>query len=85
VKHRLRAHGLRRGARGRRARPSYGWESLTPTELRVVDLAVLGRTTREIAEQLYISRNTVETHLKHIYRKLGVASRIQLAAAATRR
>jgi DNA-binding CsgD family transcriptional regulator len=54
--------------------------ALTPQEKAVADLARAGRTNREIAAQLYLSVNTVETHLSHVYRKLGVNRRWQLIA-----
>ena len=52
---------------------------LTPTEERVVRLAVAGRTNADVASELAISRQTVEWHLWRAYRKLGVHSREQLA------
>jgi DNA-binding CsgD family transcriptional regulator len=70
--------------RGERKRPSSGWASLTPTERQVTDLVVEGLSNAEIAERLFISVRTVGTHLTHVYGKLGVASRTQLAAAANR-
>lgn len=72
-------------ARGERRRPSSGWRSLTPTELSVVRLATDGLTNPQIAEKLFITRATVKTHLAHVYSKLGVANRAELAAEATRR
>ncbi|MGH9194085.1 MAG: helix-turn-helix transcriptional regulator [Acidimicrobiales bacterium] len=72
-------------ARGARRRPSTGWASLTPTELRVVGLAVEGLTNPEIAARLFISRDTVKTHLSHIYAKLDVANRTELATLAASR
>jgi DNA-binding CsgD family transcriptional regulator len=60
------------------ARP-VGHAVLTPTETSVAELAATGRTTREIAEALYISAKTVEANLTRVYRKLGVANRAQLA------
>jgi DNA-binding NarL/FixJ family response regulator len=48
----------------------------------VVDLAVHGYSAREIGERLLISERTVETHIAHVYRKLGVASRLELARVA---
>jgi predicted ATPase/DNA-binding CsgD family transcriptional regulator len=74
-----------RRARGERRRPSFGWDSLTPTELEVVRLAATGLTNPAIGEQLFISRGTVKTHLLHVFAKLGVHSRAELAAAAIRR
>ena len=53
---------------------------LTPQEQAVADLARAGRTNREIAAQLYLSVNTVQTHLAHVYRKLGINGRWQLIA-----
>jgi len=54
---------------------------LTPMETRVARLAAAGRTNREIAETLYLSVRTVETHLSHAYRKLDVRSRTELTLA----
>ena len=74
-----------RRARGERKRPSFGWDGLTPTEERVVEHVMEGRTNPEIAEAMFISRETVKTHLSHIFTKLGVTSRAELAARAARR
>ena len=68
----------RRG-RGERKRPSSGWASLTPTERDVARLVADGLANNEIAARLFISRRTVQTHLTHVYAKLGIASRVQLA------
>jgi DNA-binding CsgD family transcriptional regulator len=73
----------RRG-RGERKRPSSGWASLTPTELDVVRLVSAGLANKDIATRLFISPRTVETHLTHVYAKLGLASRVQLAQEASR-
>jgi predicted ATPase/DNA-binding CsgD family transcriptional regulator/tetratricopeptide (TPR) repeat protein len=70
---------LRRG-RGARRRPRHGWDALTPTEVEVVRHAAAGLTNPQIAEQLLIARATVKTHLSHVYAKLGVRNRSQLAA-----
>ena len=70
--------------RGERKRPSTGWASLTPTELDVVQLVSEGLGNKDIATRLFVSPRTVETHLTHVYTKLGVASRVQLAQEATR-
>jgi DNA-binding CsgD family transcriptional regulator len=74
----------RRG-HGERKRPSKGWASLTPTELDVVRLACEGLGNKEIATRLFVSPRTVQAHLSHVYSKLGVGSRVQLAQAASRR
>jgi DNA-binding CsgD family transcriptional regulator len=73
-----------RRARGERRRPSFGWDSLTPTELEVVRLAAAGLTNPVIGERLFISRGTVKTHLQHVFAKLSVHSRAELAADAIR-
>jgi DNA-binding CsgD family transcriptional regulator len=84
VEARLRELGVRRGRRGVR-RPRTGWESLTPTERTVVDLAAEGLSNPQIGERLYISRRTVQTHLASVFAKLDISSRVQLAAEAARR
>jgi DNA-binding CsgD family transcriptional regulator len=68
------------GARPRRD-ALRGRDALTPSELRVAQLAAAGRTNREIAEQLFITLRTVEAHLTSSYAKLGIASRQQLEPA----
>ncbi len=69
-------------AGGRPGRPTFtGVESLTPSERRIADLAAVGRSNREIAEELYVTPKTVEVHLSNAYRKLGIRSRSGLAAA----
>jgi DNA-binding CsgD family transcriptional regulator len=67
------------------ARPTAGWAALTPTELRIADLVATGAANTAIATELGVSRRTVETHLRHVYAKIGVASRVQLALEASRR
>ncbi|MDQ1495157.1 MAG: hypothetical protein QOG69_1640, partial [Actinomycetota bacterium] len=59
-----------------------GWGALTAAELGVADLAAEGRTNREIAEKLFISPHTVNTHLRHVFEKLGLRSRLALSKAA---
>jgi ATP/maltotriose-dependent transcriptional regulator MalT len=66
------------GARPRRPALS-GIDSLTPTELRVAQLAARGGSNRDIAEMIFVSRNTVAWHLRNVYRKLQIDSREQLA------
>jgi DNA-binding CsgD family transcriptional regulator len=73
-----------RRARGERGRPAAGWGSLTPTERQVVDLVVDGLANPQIADRLLMSRGTVKAHLAHVYRKVGVANRAELAAMAAR-
>jgi predicted ATPase/class 3 adenylate cyclase/DNA-binding CsgD family transcriptional regulator len=74
-----------RRARGTRKRPSGGWQSLTPTELEIVRHAAAGLTNPEIGERMFISRGTVKVHLSHIYAKLGLRNRSEVAAEAMRR
>jgi DNA-binding CsgD family transcriptional regulator len=70
--------------RGRRSRPAAGWASLTPTEVTVASAIAAGLSNPQIADRMFISRRTVTTHLTSIFRKLGISSRAELAAAATR-
>ncbi|KMO72023.1 putative HTH-type transcriptional regulator [Mycolicibacterium chlorophenolicum] len=70
--------------RGERKRPTSGWASLTPAERNVVRLVSEGLATNDIATRLFVSPRTVQTHLTHIYAKLGVSSRIKLAQEAAR-
>lgn len=65
-------------------RPVTGWDALTGAERRVAQLVADGLANREVAERLFLSRYTVETHLKHAFAKLGVSSRAGLAAVAPR-
>ena len=74
-----------RRARGERKRPHHGWASLTPTEQQVVALVAEGLTNPQIAERLLMGRATVKTHLEHIFTKLGIHTRAELAAEAVRR
>jgi predicted ATPase/DNA-binding CsgD family transcriptional regulator len=74
-----------RRARGPRGRPPGGWESLTPTEAKVVELVSEGLTNPQIGERMFTSPGTVKTHLAHIFKKLDVHSRAELTAHATRR
>jgi DNA-binding CsgD family transcriptional regulator len=80
----LRELGVRR-ARPRAKRPTFGWESLTPMETEVSRLVAGGLTNPEIGARLYVSRRTVETHLSHVFRKLGLTGRTQLAAELSER
>ena len=80
----LRSLGVRPGVRGERRRTISGWGSLTKAELAVVRLVGDGRSNPEIASRLFISRHTVETHLRHVFQKLGVRSRAEVAAESAR-
>ena len=60
----------------RRAAPAGG---LTPGEQRVAELVASGLSNKQVAEQLYISATTVDTHMRKVYAKLGIRSRTQLA------
>lgn len=71
----------RRG-RGERKRPTFGWASLTPTEVRVVELVAEGLSNRKIGEKLFVAPGTVKNHLAHVFSKLGVSTRAELAALA---
>ncbi|MGI5171560.1 ATP-binding protein [Spirillospora sp. CA-253888] len=76
VRRRLAAAGRRRRARQRRT--VQGWDALTPAELRVAVLVAEGASNRQAAERLFLSPATVSTHVSHIFRKLGVNSRVEL-------
>ena len=79
----MRDAGIRRGSRAPRRRPTVGWEALTPAELQVAELTIEGLTNPRIAERLFVSKYTVQTHLSHIFAKLGISSRVELAALAS--
>ena len=70
--------------RGERKRPASGWGALTPTEREVVQLVSEGLGNNDIATRLFVSPRTVQTHLTHVYTKLGLTSRVQLAQEAAR-
>jgi predicted ATPase/class 3 adenylate cyclase/DNA-binding CsgD family transcriptional regulator len=70
--------------RGERKRPASGWGALTPTEREVVRLVSEGLGNKDIATRLFVSPRTVQTHLTHVYTKLGLTSRVQLAQEAAR-
>jgi DNA-binding CsgD family transcriptional regulator/tetratricopeptide (TPR) repeat protein len=72
--HRLEANNVRRLAE----RPKSGWESLTSAELRVVRAIVDGRTNREAASVLFLSPHTVDSHLRRVFSKLDINSRVEL-------
>jgi DNA-binding NarL/FixJ family response regulator len=80
----LRGCGVRRPRASKPLAAALGWESLTNAELAVVRLVAEGLTNREIGERLFVSRRTVETHLSHVFTKLDIRTRAQVASAATR-
>jgi DNA-binding CsgD family transcriptional regulator len=82
---RMRPFGIRRGQRGPRGRPASGWDSLTPTELRVAFFIADGLSNPGIATELFLSRRTVQTHVSHILAKLNARSRAEVASEAARR
>jgi len=82
VRSQLRAAGVRLHHWKRADKPAYGWESLTETEQRIADLVALGLSNRQVAGRLFLSTHTVAFHLRHIYWKLDVNSRVQLARLA---
>jgi len=69
---------------GERKRPTSGWGALTPTERDVVRLVSEGLGNNDIATRLFVSPRTVQTHLTHVYTKLGLTSRVQLVQEAAR-
>ncbi|MFZ0378619.1 MAG: AAA family ATPase [Solirubrobacteraceae bacterium] len=77
---RAREESVAAGARPRREALS-GPGALTPAELRTARMATEGLTNREIAQALFVSTKTVETHLSHAYAKLGIERRAELSAA----
>jgi DNA-binding CsgD family transcriptional regulator len=62
----------------RRGRPRGGWVSLTENELRVARAVAEGLTNAKVAERLFLSRHTIDFHLRQIYCKLGISSRVEL-------
>ncbi|MFI7455413.1 helix-turn-helix transcriptional regulator [Nonomuraea sp. NPDC049714] len=76
VRRRLREAGIRR--RGRTSGATHGWDGLTAAELQVVRHVAQGATNRQVAERLFLSPHTVNTHLRHAYTKLDVNSRVEL-------
>jgi DNA-binding CsgD family transcriptional regulator len=73
------------GGRVHRARQatSDDWSGLTASEREVAKLVAAGLNNPEIAERLFISRRTVESHLRRTFTKLGFASRVELAVWAS--
>ena len=74
----------RYSGRGERKRATSGWGSLTRAELDVVKLVSEGLGNKDVAARLFISPRTVQAHLTHVYTKLGLTSRVQLAQEAAK-
>jgi DNA-binding CsgD family transcriptional regulator len=85
VRHHLRDLGVRTSAPPRRAAAVSGWDSLTDSELKVVPLVAEGLTNRAVADRLYLSVHTVNTHLKHVFTKLGINTRVELTRLVVER
>ncbi|MEV4539101.1 AAA family ATPase [Asanoa sp. NPDC049518] len=81
----FRQYGIRRGPRVRHRQARRGWDSLTPTEVRVAGMVAQGMSNPQIAAQLYLSPRTVQTHVSHILAKLELGSRIDVAREASQR
>ena len=79
----MRARGVRPAAGG--SRQAAGWPELTESEFAVVSLVARGATNREVAERLFLSPYTVSSHLRHVFTKLGIRSRAELAHITTAR
>jgi len=79
---RLRPYGVRRGRGSYRSVPTAGWESLTPTELTVAGLVGAGLSNPDIAAAMFLSRNTIQTHVSHILGRLGARSRAEIIRQA---
>jgi len=85
VRARLRATGVRVRHWSYADRPAFGWDSLTDTEQQVVELVADGLSNREVASRMFLSLHTVAFHLRHVFWKLGVSSRVQLTRLSAER
>ncbi|MGW4427868.1 LuxR C-terminal-related transcriptional regulator [Streptomyces tendae] len=85
VRQSLRSQGVRRRHWKNANRPDTGWAALTDTERAVAHLVAAGMTNRQTAQQMFLSPHTVNFHLRNIYRKLEIASRVNLATIVTTR
>ncbi|HEX3514859.1 MAG TPA: AAA family ATPase [Trebonia sp.] len=79
IRRRLRKLGVRRQHRATGGRPATGWESLTEIEQMTATLVAEGLTNHQVADRMYVSAHTVAFHLKQVFRKLGIGSRVELA------
>ena len=79
VRYGLRSAGVRLRHWTYEDRPTFGWDSLTETERRIAGLVAEGLSNRQVANRVFLSPHTVAFHLRHIFWKLGITSRVQLA------
>ncbi|WP_060900795.1 AAA family ATPase [Streptomyces mirabilis] len=85
IRRRLRQLGVRAGAARHDTVSSPGWGSLTQSERKLIPLVVDGLTNRAIADRLHVSVHTVNTHMRHIFTKLGINTRVELTRLAVER
>ena len=71
-----------RGQRARRA--AFGWDALTPTEVKIAALVARGDSTSDIARGMFLSRRTIQTYISHILAKLGAKGRVDIVREALR-
>ena len=81
TRRRLRQLGVRRRHRVSEQRPAAGWASLTDTEQAAARLVAEGLTNQRIADQMFISTHTVAFHLRQMFRKLDIRSRVDLTGS----
>ena len=80
IRRRLRRLGVRRRHWASAAeRPAAGWESLTQTERAASELVAQGLNNRQVADRMYVSAHTIAFHLRQVFRKLNIGSRVELA------
>ncbi len=82
VRRRLRRLGVRRRHWAPGGSPATGWDSLTETERAISGLVSQGLSNQQVAQQMYLSVHTVAAHLRQIFRKLGIGSRVELTRLA---
>jgi ATP/maltotriose-dependent transcriptional regulator MalT len=85
IERRLRQLGVRAGSPSHDTISPPGWRSLTESERKLIPLVVDGLTNRAIADRLYVSVHTVNTHMRHIFTKLGINTRVELTRLAVER
>ncbi len=82
VRRRLRRLGVRRRHWATHEGPEVGWESLTDTERAISELVSHGLSNQEVADRKFVSVHTVAFHLRQVFRKLGISSRVELTRIA---